>query len=464
MGDFGAINTAVTALNAYRQALDTAGHNIANANTPGYTRQRVDLASVGGSTVPAFFAKSSAAGAGVNVVGVERMTDRFMTLRSLQEHSAQASLDQTKTILSRAELALSEPGDQGLQAQMSDVWAAWDDVANNPDDVPTRTALLEKAQTVVGSFNKISTDLKALATSSANEGVDQVNELNTLAGQVAQLNDAIENATNGRMQPNDLLDQRDQVIAKMSELAGVTVRENSNGMTDVYVGGSALVSGRYTMQMSASTTNGLAITWSDGTAVRLGGGSLAALSTAVNQTIPNYLHGPGGLDAVAQQFADTINNGQAQGADLNSATTPGIAMFTIGDPADVAGTLGMNPAMTPDKVAAAKLQAPPGTLSVWDGSNALALAEAGKPVLSTYGSFVDTLGVDVQRANRQSAIQQSITDQVDATKSSAQGVSIDEEMTNMMAAQHAYEAAARFLTAVDSTIDTLIHGTGLVGR
>src|SRR4051812_12397878 len=257
MGDFGAINTAVTALNAYRQALDTAGHNIANANTPGYTRQRVNLASVGGSTVPAFFAKSSAAGAGVNVVGIERMTDRFMTLRSLQEHSAQASLDQTKTILSRAELTLSEPGEQGLQAQMSDVWAAWDDVANNPDDTPTRTALLEKAQTVVGSFTKISTDMKALATSSANEGVDQVNQLNTLAGQVAQLNDAIENATNGGMQPNDLLDQRDQVIAKMSELAGVTVRENSNGMTDVYVGGSALVSGRYTMKMSASTTTGL---------------------------------------------------------------------------------------------------------------------------------------------------------------------------------------------------------------
>src|SRR5947209_17531291 len=130
MGDFGAINTAVTALNAFRQSLDTAGHNIANANTEGYSRQRVDLAALGGPVVPAMYSKWTGGGGGVNVVGVERMNDQFLSLRSLQEHAAQANVDQTKTILSRAELTLSEPGDNGLQAQMSELFSASDDVAN----------------------------------------------------------------------------------------------------------------------------------------------------------------------------------------------------------------------------------------------------------------------------------------------------------------------------------------------
>src|SRR4051812_14873858 len=180
MGDFGSINTALSGLLAFRQQLDTAGHNIANANTEGYSRERVDMSSVGGPIVPAWYSTYNGGGAGVQIDGVNRMTDRFLQMRSLQEHATQANLDQTGTILSRAELALAEPGDNGLQAQLSDFFSAWDDVANRPDDVPTRTALLEKADTVAGTFNKITADLTSLSQSSATEGSNQVTELNGL--------------------------------------------------------------------------------------------------------------------------------------------------------------------------------------------------------------------------------------------------------------------------------------------
>ena len=117
--------------------------------------------------------------------------------------------------------------------------------------------------------------------------------------------------------------------------------------------------------------------------------------------------------------------------------------------------------MTPQDIAAAALQpanplSPP-ALRVWDGSNALKLADSGTDVLSSYASFVASIGVDVQRAGRQSEIQSTITSQVDASKSSATGVSIDEEMTNMMSAQHAYQAAAKFLSTVNDTLDSLIN-------
>src|SRR5438270_13845714 len=126
-------------------------------------------------------------------------------------------------------------------------------------------------------------------------------------------------------------------------------------------------------------------------------------------------------------MAAKVNAGQAQCAGLTNPSTPGIAMFTFGDPTNPAATMQLNPNMTAQDVAAAALQ-PANPLSppspkVWDGSNALNLAESGTSVLSNYASFVASMGVDVQRAGRQADIQSTITSQVDASKSSANGVS-----------------------------------------
>src|SRR2546423_10483871 len=112
----GGINIGLTALQAQRQGLDTAGQNIANANTDGYSRQRVRMSSVGAPTTPAFFSRFDGSGAGVKVDDVERASDRFLQVRTLQEHASQASLEQTTSILGRVELAFAEPGDNGLQA------------------------------------------------------------------------------------------------------------------------------------------------------------------------------------------------------------------------------------------------------------------------------------------------------------------------------------------------------------
>src|SRR5689334_15756023 len=144
----GSMSIGLSALLAQRAALDTAGQNIANANTDGYARQRVGLAATGGSTIPSFFSRYTGVGTGVEITGVERVTDRFLQLRSLQEHATDSSLQQTKVIMGQVELAFNEPSDTGIQSQLADFWSAWDDVANNPSDLSARTALLEKAETV----------------------------------------------------------------------------------------------------------------------------------------------------------------------------------------------------------------------------------------------------------------------------------------------------------------------------
>src|SRR5688572_25062687 len=110
----GAINIGLSALLASRQGLDTAGQNIANANTEGYSRQRVRLAANGAPVVPAFHSRFTSAGAGVRVQDTERATDRFLQVRALHEHASDARLQQTQSILGRVELAFDEPSDNGL--------------------------------------------------------------------------------------------------------------------------------------------------------------------------------------------------------------------------------------------------------------------------------------------------------------------------------------------------------------
>src|SRR4051794_12688240 len=121
----GSINIAVSALQSQREALDTIGHNIANANTAGYTRQQVQLTALSGPTTPSMYSKWPGGGAGVQVSAISRVNDQFLNQRALQEHSANANIQQTGQILNRAQLAFAEPSDNGLQEQLASFWSSW---------------------------------------------------------------------------------------------------------------------------------------------------------------------------------------------------------------------------------------------------------------------------------------------------------------------------------------------------
>jgi flagellar hook-associated protein 1 FlgK len=456
----GGLSIGVTALQAQRQGLETAGQNIANANTEGYSRQRVRLESVGAPAVPAFHSKFTGTGSGVQVADIERASDRFLQIRTLQEHGTQASLEQTQSIVGRVEASFAEPSDNGLQEQMADFWSGFDDVANNPADLATRTALLQKAQTVTGSFNRIAGDLDSLKQTALDQANNDTGQINNIAARVAELNGAIQSATNGGLQPNDLLDQRDLLLQKLGTFVGVTTQQNNNGVVDVYVGSTALVRGRTSATMHVDNTSGTAtFQWdADNSTVAVTGGQDGGLLQAINVDIPKYRNL---LNGVATSFRDAVNQQHEAGVDLNSAPNatasgrdllnpPGVASGTVD-----AALLQVNPNLTADQVAAASVNG--GRL---DGSNALKLAElANSPTGpdQAYRSLIDTLGVDGQRINTQVNIQTEITSQTDAAAQSVTGVNMDEEMTNLMSFQHAYEAAAKYISVIDSTLETLIN-------
>src|SRR3712207_4288684 len=164
MSNMSSLSTALSALYAQRRGLDVTGHNIANANTEGFTRQRVDLVANGGPIGAAVFSRWSGVGQGVDVTGVTRMRDAFLDLRSNQEHATQGQLLTSQTVLSRIELGFGEPSDIGLAAQFSEFWSGWDDVANNPTDLAARNALLERASTLATNLRSTSQAMSALRT------------------------------------------------------------------------------------------------------------------------------------------------------------------------------------------------------------------------------------------------------------------------------------------------------------
>lgn len=453
MSDFGGLSVGLSGLLAHRKAMDIAGHNLANVNTPGYSRQRVDLSANTHPIAASIFADgTNDAGFGVRAGTAYRLQDRFMQMRALQEHASDSSLKQSQVVLSQIELAVNEPSDSGISAQMNTFLAAWHDVANRPDDLAARRQLVETAGTLTASFAQLDGAFAATAANSQRELSSAVGDVNNTAAAVADLNTRILASVNADLPAGDLMDERDVLIQKLSEGVGATVRQNSNGVIDVYVGSTALVRGDVAdkLRVDATTTPGVtAVLWD-----RLGspadaGGSVGALQGAINTTIPGYRTN---LKAVAQQLTTEVNTLHTAAFDLNG--TAGQAFFQM-TPAGIV----VNPAIVadPKKVAVAATATGLRDGSVANQIGNLTGAQDG------YNAFVLHLGIESRTVNRQVATQSNVTDQVDAARDATSGVNIDEEMTNMVSMQHAYEASARFLTAVDQMLETLIKGTGRVG-
>lgn len=449
MSSFSGLQVGLSSLMAQRRALDVTGQNLANVGTEGYSRQRVDLASNSGPITPAIFSRWEGGGLGVTSGSISRARDQFLELRGYQEHAAQSRLQQVQTALARVEMAVGEPSDTALAAQLADFWAGWDDVANRPEDLAARTQLLERATTLAAGFNRTANDLAQLRSTTVDQLGAVVAEVNATAARIAELNGTIQGAVGSGLSPNDLMDQRDVLISRLADRVGVTVRNGEAGTVDVFVGGTALVRGTTAEALELTVDPGPAQTatvrWvKDGLAATTSG-QVGGMLEAANDVLPRY---QAAIEAVAAEVASTVNTVHATGFDLDG--NPGQPFFVLGPTG-----ISVNPAVAgnPSTVAAG---ATAGTL---DGSVASTIAGLTGPD-TTYRSLVVGLGVEAQSANRRVEIQTAITTQVDLAREAVSGVSIDEEMTSLIAYQHAYDAAARFVRTVDECLETLL---GLVG-
>lgn len=443
---FSGLSTALSALRYQQVALDVANNNVANVGVDGYVRRRAEGASVGATGQPSMWSQYVGHGDGVAVKSVSRLVDPLLDARSRRENGTLSYLTAQKTVLNRVETALNEPGDDGLSAALQELRGAFQDLVSDPAGSAARQTVLAKAAAVASAFHTQATSITTEMADQQAHATSLVQQVNDAATELARLNKTIKVAQVNNTDTGTLSDQRDQLALTLAKLTGAEVTVQSDGQFNLAVNGVALVTGDAAGTMTA--TSGSPTTLSiGGTAVPAGtSGELGGALELVNNTLPAYKKS---LDDIATAFAAQMNAQHAAGKDLDG--NAGGALFSV-DPADPAGSLAV--AFTDTR----KLAASAG--GVKDGSNADAMSRA-TTAESDYTALVTSFGSTVASVNRKTATQETLAGQVDDEREQMAGVNLDEETVNLVAAQHAYEAASKVMTVLDSILDTLINRTGV---
>lgn len=326
--------SALSGMNAAQYAMVTTQHNIANANTPGYNRQVVDIASRPGQITGAGFV-----GQGVDVAGIRRIYDQFVSTQVMQEQTQATYLTSYYTSLQQIDNLIADPT-AGASPAMQQFFDALSGVASNPESVPARQTLLSNAQFAVNRFQAIEQRLTDISNGLNGQLSNSVNTINSYAVQIAALNGNIKRAmaTSQGQLPNDLLDQRDQLVNQLNKEVRATVQQQPDGTVGVFIGtGQALVVDEqaYSLQVLQSTTDptklDIGYNYRGNTvalqASSLQGGNLGASLTFRDQSLEPARNA---LGRVAIGLATSVNQQSQMGQDLTGAL--GGNLFTVGTP------------------------------------------------------------------------------------------------------------------------------------
>lgn len=455
MSDFISLYTAFSGLTAAQAGINTTSHNIANAATPGFTRQRIDLS----SRMP-YHQRFGITGQGVDVEQISRVRVAGLDTQVRTSASAQGRLDVLSNLLAGTEALMGEPN-EGITAGMGGLWAAFDELSLDPPNSAARRNIISALEAVTTNIRNVAQKWELEAHSASNLLDDYVGETNSMLHEVAELNRLILSTSQDSGLPNDLLDQRDVLLDELANIAGVTVTTMDNGAARVSLDGLSLVSD--TMVSPLTYDHGThSITHSSGAEVAVGG-ELAGFQSYLQNELPGF---QGQLNTFVADLATALNGQHALG--FTPDGTPGGALLTF-----IAGsearslTVAVSDA---SQLAAAGSGAP---VADYDGINVEALsalrhalaAEGGTANLDdSIRSLVSHVGELTAAATYGAESQNAMTAAAENARMQTHGVSIDEEMVNLITYQRAYEAAARVMTAVDESLDTLINRTGVVGR
>ena len=525
---FHGIETARRALHAQRSALYTTSHNIANANTKGYTRQRVNF-----STTNPYNAIFGQIGTGVQEGSIERIRESFLDVQYRLENSKHGYYTKLSAALSKIEDIMNEPTESGLHHVMETFWKALEDLANHPENSGARQVVASTGQMVAETINYYYNSLARIQRDLGAEIDTKVKYINSLIAQIDELNRQIASVEPHGKLPNDLYDRRDVLVDELSKYINIKVNTvvpeqygqhppNAIGLYEIEIvqaDGSAYDdgNGNRAKLLSIDTVTGqstiqrLEVTGENSPEDPLSGnvskiqvgnvlidnlnfvGELGGLIRAYGYNL-NGEQGKGHLPDMMERlnnyafaFASEFNAIHQQGYDLSGEQGIEFFVFNENNPAQ---TLRVNDAIIndPGKIAAARSLTADGEVHSGDNRNALELAkikgknfgdyvylqngENGLPdgmteggtLDSYYASMIGDLGVNTQSAMRNRDNVQVLLDSVENQRQSVSGVSLDEELTNMIMFQHAYNAAGRMITVLDEMLDRIINGMGVVGR
>jgi flagellar hook-associated protein 1 len=428
------LQTALSGLLAEQRAMDVTANNIANSNTVGYSRETAVMSPTPPIEIPALSeltGNGARLGTGVTVETITRIRNIYLDSQYRTQNSALSAQSTSAEVLTQVQAAFDEPSEAGLASQLSAFWSAWTALSQSPTSEAAKEGVVSAGTQLAQTLNSLGGQI---ATISAQAGEQYAaltganGEVQGMANQIAQLNGQIRLAEEAGQQPNEMLDRRDLLIDKLSSLAQVSVERQPNG-TDTITFGDA----------GEPLVEGATVNWPQELSPAAGGQLGALLS----------LTSPTGALASYKEALDGVAATLAKGVNALHTSTP----FFEGE---TAATLQV--AVTAAEVKASSTEAA--------GGNDVAIAIAnlrGGAADQAYSGLVERLGSDVKTAQDEQANLQTTVTAIDGQRQSVSGVSLDEEMTNLIAFQRGYQASARTLTAMDSMLETLIEHTGLVG-
>jgi flagellar hook-associated protein 1 len=451
---YSGLNTALSGLEAAQAAIDTTGQNIANANTPGYSRQRVDMTERNPLTIQTLSSVTGAGsqlGLGVDITTISRVRDQFLDSSYRNQNSNTSGNNTASTLLGQVQASLNEPSASGLSTALNKFWTAFNGLQNAPTNQGAMSAVLGAGQTVAENLNTLSGELSTVESQVTGQYTTLTDPTTgpvaTDAKQIAALNVQIAQAKTSGLDANTLLDQRDQLIDDLSQYSNVYVSQQPGGMVNVSFGNAATAAAGGTAD-ATPLVNGGSVDLADNlTDANLAGsagtlGSLLGLYDATTGTgkLATYATA---LDNMTNQLVTTVNSAIA-GADAAGATAP--AFF---DPTGTtAGTIAVNSSLSSSN--------PPYTAAEAGAVSKL----SGGAADQAYNAFVTQIGSDVQAAQSAQQTSQSLLSAISNQRQAISGVSLDEEMTNLIQYQQAYQASARVMNAIDETLNTLINQVG----
>jgi len=461
----GILSIARSALSTSQAAVQIASHNIANANTPGYSRQREVLTEASPEATP-----QGIFGTGVSLSTVQRQRDLLLDQEYRQSSGQSGASTMRSEFLQRVEGVFGEPSDTGLASALDKFYNAWSDLASDPGNASGRTAVQQAGAALARTFNGYASQLSGLKTEAVTRAQASVNDVNRIASQVAELNGRIVATESSGGTASDLRDQRDTLLDTLSATASVRILEHADGGVQVLLGTISLVDGisAKQLQLTSSGTLGYQIVGSPDS-IRNIGGQLGALQDVYNTDLAGVSTG---LDALAQHIVADVNAlhrtgwsptaGAAGNWDPSTGPTGSMVDFfdnTAGN--DTAARMRLSAAVNADAGAIAA-----GTGQDEPGNNALALSIAGLrdsapsapkgTFAADYRSIVGTVAGNLNDAKNSTTVYTTLVGQSQQRRTAVFGVSVDEELIQIMRQQQAYAAASKIIKTVDEMMQTLL--------
>lgn len=492
------IEVGKRALLASQANVSTIGHNISNVNTEGYSRQQVNVSSANALNIRTN-GNVSQLGSGVLVDSITRVRDQFLDQLVREQTSMNGDWSVRKQTMERLEAAINEPSETGLSAVMNEFWSAWEDLANDPDSLAARVVVKERAQAFVDTVKAMDQSMTSIKNELQNQleydadtkQATKMDEANEYIEQIAKLNESI--LRSGK-QSNDLLDKRDALVEKLSKLANVNVVEQNDGTYTVSLtDGTNLVKGK---EFSTIDKNS-AVTSGELAGIRQSMDIVDQYQTKLNDLVKGLIFGeitvdipagstltPYGSELIGETGVFELEelkkvqvngiNGLSQLGWSISEDKAGVALFAgVEDSSDFSiGDLEVNQKIidNPGLIAASlRTESVNGQNKVVLGNSDLArlisnlrneevtIGGNSQTVSDFYQSLISELGTESKVAMNHLANQEAALLATENRRQSVMGVSLDEEMANLIKYQYAYNAAARMITTTDELLDTLIN-------